>query len=118
MGMGRTDGGECAPLASEDSARPAETAEPQETAVETAEPSRPPTPSCLSTFSRGTNMDGVGPGQGFHPPCRWPLLTFLSSGRVVGHGRTTPSHMGVQYFGPEVTFGHRLLELIQSSRWP
>lgn len=114
MGMGRTDGGECAPLASEDSARPAETAEPQETAVETAEPEPTPDPVLSVYLLAGqSNMDGVGLVTGLPPSMQVasPDIPIFWSGRWAWQGLAPSSYMGVQYFGPEVTFGHRLLEL-------
>lgn len=115
-GMGRSDLGECVPLAVEDSGQPEETAEPQETAEETAEPEPEPEPEpILSVYllAGQSNMDGVGLVTGLPPSMQVasPTIPLFWSGRWAWQGLAPSSYSGAQYFGPEVTMGHRLLEI-------
>ena len=113
-GMARSDDGACVPVAQVDSAEPQETALPQETATETAKPEPEPEPPLAVYLLAGqSNMDGVGLVTGL-PPSKQVASSDVSifwSGRWAWQGLAPSSYMGVQYFGPEVTMGHRLQSL-------
>ena len=114
--MGRTDAGECERLHEEDTSLPLDSVPPEETGEDTSEGDPDPDPEPILEvylLAGQSNMDGGGLVSGLAPSMQVATeqIPLFWSGRWAWRGLSPSSYWGVNYFGPEVSFGHRLAEL-------